>query len=294
MNKNIPHLNSSQLLSGIGITDWDDKDFSIIHSGLPLKFTIPYPFRPTDYLIGFVTEGSVRALINLREFNFNKNSLIVISPFNILESISQSDDLTVSGVSFTKNFITEHLADIHMLENLPFLAQGNIPVMTVAEKDVALLNNFFLLIESLAKNKKNPHRKKMIRNVMEAFLYGVDAVYQPEFSLTGRRSSRKEELSIKLQSLVAQHFKDQRSVSFYAEKLNVTSKYLSESVKEISGKTAGELIDEMVILEAKVLLKNSNLTISQVADLLHFSDQFLFSKFFKGHAGFSPSEYRKR
>jgi AraC-like DNA-binding protein len=291
MIETIPHLNSSQLLSGIGITDWDDKDFAVVHK-LPLKFTIPYPFRPTDYLIGFVTEGSVRALIDLREFNSNRNSLIVISPFNILEYISQSDNFTISGVLFTKNFITEHLADIHMLENLPFLTHGNIPVMTVDEKDVVLLNTFFLIIEGLAKNKKNPHRKKMIRNVMEAFLYGVDAVYQPEFCLTKRKSSRKEELNTQLQNLIVQYFKDQRSVSFYAEKLNVTAKYLSESVKEVSGKTAGELIDDMVILEAKVLLKNSNLTISQVADLLHFSNQFLFSKFFKGHTQLSPTEYR--
>lgn len=294
MNKSIPHLTSSQLLSQIGITDWDDKDFAILHSKLPYKFNIPYPFRSTDYMIGFVNEGSSCNLINLQQFNFEKNSLIVVSPFDIIENINQSDDFTISGISFTKNFITEHLADIQMLENIPFLKQGNIPVLTIADKDVDQLYNLFFILEDLARNKENPHRKKMIRNMIETVLYGIDAIYQPEINLSKRKLSRKEELTMQLRELLPLHFKDHRSVNFYADQLNVTAKYLSECVKEILGITAGELIDEMVILEAKVLLKNSKLSICQVADLLHFSDQFFFSKFFKNHTKLSPSEYRRR
>lgn len=293
MSKSIPHLNSLQLLSEIGVTDWDDKDFAVV-SNLSTRLNIQYPFRCTDYIIGFVTEGSANGFINLQSFNLNKNSLIIITPFNIMDSIHQSDDLKISGITFTKNFITEHLADIHMLDELSFLKQGNAPVLPVSEEDVTRLNDFFSVMSSLAKDKKMPHRKKMIRTMLQTFLYGVDSIYQPEFNYQKKRLTRKEELNFQFQNLLVNCFEDQRSVSFYAEQLNVTAKYLSESVKEISGKTAGELIDDMVILEAKVLLKNSNLTIYQVADMLHFSDQFLFSKFFKNHTALSPSEYRKK
>ena len=88
------------------------------------------------------------------------------------------------------------------------------------------------------------------------------------------------------------HFEKERSVSFYANQLNITPKYLSEAVKEIMGKTAGELIDEAVIMQAKVLLKTPDLNIGQVATVLNFPDQSFFGKFFKKHVGLSPNQYR--
>ena len=94
--------------------------------------------------------------------------------------------------------------------------------------------------------------------------------------------------------MLAKEFSRHRSLSFYANKLNTTSKYLSEVVKKQTGKTAGEWIEHTVILEAKVLLQNRELGIAQVSDLLNFSDQSVFGKFFKTHTGISPLEYRKR
>ncbi len=88
-------------------------------------------------------------------------------------------------------------------------------------------------------------------------------------------------------------FNEQRNVQYYANELNVNPKYLTQTVKEVSGKSAGELIDDFVIQEAKLLLTDSSLSISEVGDILHFSDQSFFGKFFKRHTGFSPSEFRK-
>lgn len=88
-------------------------------------------------------------------------------------------------------------------------------------------------------------------------------------------------------------FRSQRNVTAYADQLTLTSKYLTETVKEITRKTAGEIIDDFVILEAKLLLDNPALSISEIADELHFSDQSFFGKYFKRHTGFSPKEYRQ-
>jgi YesN/AraC family two-component response regulator len=93
--------------------------------------------------------------------------------------------------------------------------------------------------------------------------------------------------------LLTDSFREERSVIFYAEQLHVTPRYLSQTVKEVTGRSAGDLIDEMVIMEGKALLNNVSLTIAQVAETLYFSDQFFFSKYFKRLTGVSPSEYRK-
>jgi len=78
------------------------------------------------------------------------------------------------------------------------------------------------------------------------------------------------------------------------ENLFITPKYFSQTVKEVTGKTAGYFIDEMIMLEAKVLLNNISLSIAQVADELHFNDQFSFSKFFKRVETITPSDYRRQ
>jgi len=83
-------------------------------------------------------------------------------------------------------------------------------------------------------------------------------------------------------------------VQHYADELNVSRKYLSEVIKKHSGKTASDWISEMVILEAKVLLQNKKMSINQISDLLHFSDQSVFGRFFKNYEGISPLEYRKK
>ncbi|WP_288736647.1 helix-turn-helix domain-containing protein, partial [uncultured Parabacteroides sp.] len=93
---------------------------------------------------------------------------------------------------------------------------------------------------------------------------------------------------------VLENYKQERSVAFYADKLCVTAKYLSLISKEVSGQPAGNWIDEYVILEAKTLLKSSQMSIQEIADSLNFANQSFFGKYFKHHTGISPKEYRKR
>ena len=87
--------------------------------------------------------------------------------------------------------------------------------------------------------------------------------------------------------------RSERSVKFYADQLCLTPKHLSGVVKEVSGKTVGEWIDELVILEAKALLNSSSMNIQEIADRLNFANQSFFGKYFKHYTGMSPKEYRK-
>lgn len=83
-----------------------------------------------------------------------------------------------------------------------------------------------------------------------------------------------------------------RSVQFYADLLFITPKHLTKTLRELTTKTGSMLIDDMVIVEAKILLGDHASSVSQVADMLHFSDQFFFSSFFKKHTGLSPKDYK--
>ncbi|MBQ5395209.1 MAG: AraC family transcriptional regulator, partial [Alistipes sp.] len=94
--------------------------------------------------------------------------------------------------------------------------------------------------------------------------------------------------------LLEQHCRQERNVSFYAEQLNITPKYFSSAIKEVSGKTAARWIDEAVILEAKTMLRYSEMSIQEIANALNFSTQSFFGKYFKQHTGVSPSRYKHK
>jgi AraC family transcriptional regulator, transcriptional activator of pobA len=108
------------------------------------------------------------------------------------------------------------------------------------------------------------------------------------------KMTRKEEIMMSFLKLLPHHFKEERSVQYYASQLFVTPKHLTKTVKELTNKTCSEFIDEMVIIEAKVLLNDVSLSVANVADYLHFSDQFFFSKYFKNLTGLSPTQFRTR
>ncbi len=108
------------------------------------------------------------------------------------------------------------------------------------------------------------------------------------------KPGRSEVLFEEFMALLQQHNKRERNVGFYAERMDITPKYLSTVVKEVSGKTAARWIDDSVILEAKTLLKYSGLSIREIAAQLNFSTQSFFGKYFKQHTGTSPSLYKRK
>ena len=110
---------------------------------------------------------------------------------------------------------------------------------------------------------------------------------------TDRRQTRSEAIFTDFIRLVEDNFKSERRVSWYAEQLCITPKYLSESVKQISKRSPNEWIDNYVVLEIRLQLKNSNKSIKEISEYMHFPNQSFLGKYFKEHVGISPSAYRK-
>ena len=109
-----------------------------------------------------------------------------------------------------------------------------------------------------------------------------------------RPQSSADILSKEFLALVKDNFKKERQLRFYADRLFITPRYLSRVVKESSGSSAAEWIERYVVLEARALLKSTNMTIQQISDELNFPSQTFFGKYFKRRVGMSPKEYRRR
>ena len=104
--------------------------------------------------------------------------------------------------------------------------------------------------------------------------------------------NRAEEYFRQFTELLGEHYKHERSVGFYARQLCITPKYLTTLIKRISGKSVSEWIDNYVILEAKTLLKYSNMSVQEISYQLNFPNQSFFGCYFKRLTGMSPSQYK--
>jgi AraC family transcriptional activator of pobA len=155
-----------------------------------------------------------------------------------------------------------------------------------------MILDIYLLIQQKLEREEHPYRVEISRSLLTTLLYEVQFIYEKQHLIIKGKQTRKQELNVLFQSLVFHHYKEHRNVQYYADALFVSPKHLTETIKEVTGRTAGEWIDDAVILEAKVLLRNHEKSIARVAEDIHFPDQSSFGKYFKKHAGMSPSDYR--
>ena len=141
-------------------------------------------------------------------------------------------------------------------------------------------------------NKTRPLNTQWSRGI---FLYFIEFIGQQYFKIDKSAFiGRKEELFIKFIHLIHKHSPKEREVSFYAEQLYITPRYLSSIVQSIAGCTAKSIIDKHSIQAIKVMLKSDNKSIQNISYDLKFPDQSFFARYFKKHTGMSPVEYRLR
>ena len=141
---------------------------------------------------------------------------------------------------------------------------------------------------------RSPHRELALesaRHLTLSMFYGYCAVRQGVMN-NNKVASRQESICSEFIDVLSHNYKEQRDVVFYADRLCITPKYLSQIVKDKIGKTASEVIEGYVIEESKALLISTTMTIQQISDELHFPSQSVFGKYFKRVTGLSPREYR--
>lgn len=258
------------------------------------KMPIQYPFRSDYFSIIVITGGELRVKVNLFEHRVGKNDLLVVAPNAIRQFVGPECNFAASGIMFTADFLSQTGIYKKHLSPFDFFAAHGNPHLRLNEEDAATLSAVIrILHQKNAARHGSDFGTEIVQHYFTAFMYELGAMHRKYSSDTRIRLTRKEDLAMRFFKELAGHFKEERSVQFYADLLYVTPKYLTQAVKEITGRPAGQVIDEMVIMEAKVLLGDPSFSVAQVAESLFFSDQFFFSKFFKNHTGTTPTEYRR-
>lgn len=270
------------------------KEFNIFHNeNLRIEPEISIPFRLDHYTIILVTNGNLRMRLNLVEYDVPANSLVIFAPNVITEFMTDFRKCTFTAVNFSMTLLTEAALNRKYMDGFGVYTRQHMPVHALLPDEV---HNIKTIMDQLSiKNqlpKEHPFIGELLLNLFKVLFFEIAAVVQKKFSGQQIQLNSKEVLVKKFYAALSLHFRERREVEFYAEKLSVTPKHLTKCVKEILGKSTSEVITQLVIVEAKIMLSNLSDPISKIADELAFSDQFFFSKFFKRSTGISPSEYR--
>lgn len=262
--------------------------------------TTPYKLEGTFILL-VRSKTPFEVEINMERYTLQRDSFTVLFPGNVMRLVS---DVPADLDAYMLYFDLKFLQGVHINMSavaIPPLIEKPVPVQTLSSSEAELVTRYLQLLYLNTIDETNPVINRSIAtSLIAAFFYQMVQFYHRRISgLIDMKTTVKNNLGrrhdyvrefIKLVHLEYVH---ERSVSYYADKLFISPKYLSLLVKEATGRSAAKWIDDFVIMEAKNMLRFSNRNIQQVAYALNFPTQSSFGKYFKHLTGMSPTEYQK-
>jgi len=258
----------------------------ILRSNLQRGFVSCFAFMVVD-------KGWMTIYYNGRELAFHPNDLYIYSPGSPVDVIATSDDFH-GYCLMADEHVTIEAPSVHDLVQLAYLpiVQLHEPKQTLAA-DAAqhLIMKMREIISYL--HSSHIYKGEVLRMLYSIFL--LDLQNAQNRAIVHRQTpQRVEEIFIGFIRLLPLHFTEHHDIPFYASMLHITPVYLSRVIRQVTGRTVIDYINQMLLMEATFLLQTSKLSITQIADRLHFADTPSFSKFFLRMKGQSPREYRKR
>lgn len=245
------------------------------------------------FSIVIMLNGEINININGEDYHFLTPVILDIMDLHVFKNMKISSDFEGYHLIVSKSFIKESMQGMKHLPLSNYLSRYNYPAEHITTEEGSLIQGIILrLIHDISRHNHCYHNE-LIRNELRCLLMEISDIVIHKSDISSKKVLRnKNEIIMRFVKLMNTNCKEQHSVEFYANELCIDPKYLSRILKSLNGKTASQWIDEAIISEAQLHLRNNDLTIQQIADILNFSDQSSFGKFFKKHCGLSPSNFR--
>ena len=255
-------------------------------------FQVEYPHRHDFYEILFLTKGSGFHIIDFKKYTIQPNVIFFLAPGQV-HSLELSDDVEGYIFLFTSEFYLFNKQNKNELLELPFfynLSSETPPLYLKYNKDIVEFADFFTKASTEIKERKQGFETAVIA-FLDLILIKCNRLY-PRF-LPSKTSKKGKLLVKRFKQLIDENYQEHRKVRDYADMLHITPSHLTEVVKELTGKSSQELIQEKLIIESKKLLTYTELNATQIAFRLNFKDQSYFSKFFKKHTNLTPVQFQR-
>lgn len=264
-------------------------DFELYSSEGLLRST--GPLKSAFYRMSITVRGTLDMQIGLEDYRHQPLTVSFTHPNQIFAKNNISADAFGYYFLFQEDFLSELVPSIRIPFEFPFFDPGGQPLFQVSEAEMdTILRHIFSIDSELQDNKTG--KTRAVKMHLYLLLLEARRSYErqslhPVFDVRDNAAMVR-----RFRKLVAQYYMDKRQVAEYAALLAVTPNHLNRVVKQVTGRTASDMIREMLLVEAKSLLKYTSHTVAEIAYRLEFSDPGTFSRFFKKATRETPLSYR--
>ena len=251
--------------------------------------------RLDAFSIFLVRQGDIEITIDDFTYHLSDNLLLNIMDMHSVKNFRFSSDFKGYHLIIDRNLFSEIMLNSRRMPAAYIASLHSRPIQHLNEEEGLLLENCLCRIERNIDRTEHAWQRDIILNELRGFLLEMNnIVYQANRHKVNPNPPAKDVLLFLFIQLLNKHCRTEHSVSFYAGELCITPEYLSRIMKSFSGRTVNQWISEALMREAEILLRNPDLSIQQIADMLNFSDQSSFGKFFKKHKGVSPVMFKQQ
>ncbi|WP_316740508.1 helix-turn-helix transcriptional regulator [Pedobacter antarcticus] len=247
-----------------------------------------WPHKHDFFEIIWVTEGTFTHTIDYHDIDITTHTLLITSPGQV-HLLNSPEKVKGYSISFTEQFLLTHQTQESIFE-LTFLEESfTKPYLCLGQAAQNELKAIIdPIIEELDRDIKVP---LIINGLLLVLLNRIQRLMSKAHAVAA--DSFQALINKKFKKLIDLHYKEEPDLTFYADKLNISANYLNKIVKNLAGKTAGVMIRERGLIEAKRMLVYCNLPIGDISEQLGFKDFSYFSRQFKKQEGVTPAAYRK-
>ena len=256
---------------------------------------VPLPTNPSrmkSLFLALCTSGHAQYTVDTKMHEVSAGDVIIISEEQVVADYMLSQDCKGIALIMSYDFFQNIVSGVHELSAL-FLFARTHPVFHLDDNQTKALENDIEHIKEKIIDIGHRFRRELVMTMLKALIIDMSNIIY-RFQQVGEAGQTRAEVIFRdFIQTVEKNYRTERRVSWYAQQLCITSKYLSETVRTVSRRTPSDWIDSYVTRELRVMLRNSTMSIKQIADELNFANQSFLGKYFKEHVGMSPSKFRK-
>ena len=275
------------------IDDWEYGDGRIFVFDETVGMDRPGIVRIDGIFVILCIGGGCRLSINDVEYMVGKDDVIIGVPEAVIGHVENYGDLKFMGMFMSLDYAFKMLPLSVRGWNFKMFFEQN-PKISLGKAEVAIYTQYYGLLKSKLADKHNPYRGYIVDALMQAFVFEFRNVFERFDSLSPRPVSSAENIFSDFLDMLSAAYPKSRSVAYYADRLNISTTYLSRIVKRVTGHTVYTHLAELLCADARRYLECTDLDIREIADRLGFSDQSAFGKFFRARNGLSPTRYRSQ
>ena len=243
----------------------------------------------------FVKKRQAKVSVQINEVHLSDNSVLLLDPKSIYKIHSLSKDFEARIVVYENKYVQNLGLKLNKLQIFKHFRTHIDKTAELPKEEIDFLWAQIVVMQNILTKKIILHyQREILENLFAGFIYSLSDLLLRQEERQDKVMNRQDEISFTFIKNVFEHFKNEKTLSFYADLQTLTTRHLSTVVKNVTGKTANQIISEFVMNEAKILLTSTALSVNEIGEQLKFSDSYSFSHFFKKHFGSSPSKYRQQ